>query len=218
MRAAEWKSWASSTSLDRMLWIYGIPGSGKTVLASFAIERLKLLCEGTAGHICVYYYCHYSNGQDEALPLLSWVVSQVCRQLKWAPSELKCLYDRGCEPTIPELQHVLELVLTRVERLVIVVDAVDESTPRDSLVRLLANMTLDSRFQKVRILATSRQYFDIERVFSGISISISMKNQYVDADIECYIRSRLDSSIRLRRWRDHSREIQQALVAKAAGM
>ena len=29
-----------------MLWIYGIPGAGKTVLASFAVEQLKLLYEG----------------------------------------------------------------------------------------------------------------------------------------------------------------------------
>jgi len=202
-----------------MLWIHGIPGAGKTVLASFAVEQLKLLCEGlTNQKMYAYYYCHYSNNQDESLPLLSWVVSQVCRQLRWAPSQLKQLYDRGCELTLSELERVLELALGRLESLFIIIDAVDESTPRDQLVRLLATITLDSRFEKVRILATSRKYWDIERFFSGISTSISMKNQYVDADIERHIRTRLSSSFRLQRSRNSSQEIKDALVGKANGM
>ena len=202
-----------------MLWIHGIPGAGKTILSSFAVEQLKLLCEGATNQkMYAYYYCHYSNDQDESLPLLSWVVSQVCRQLRWAPSQLKQLYDRGCEPTLSELEGVLELALGRLENLFIIVDAVDESAPRDKLVRLLATITLDSRFEKVRILATSRKYWDIERFFSGISASISMKNQYVDADIERHIRTRLNSSFRLQRWRDSFQEIEDALVGKANGM
>ncbi|KAK3377117.1 hypothetical protein B0T24DRAFT_523598 [Lasiosphaeria ovina] len=201
-----------------MLWIHGIPGAGKTVLASFAIEHMKLYCEGTTNQKYAYYYCHYSNGQDESLPLISWVVSQVCRQLSWAPSQLKQLHDRGCEPTLSELQYVLELALVRLESLFIVIDAVDESTPRDELVRFIASMALDSRFRKVRILVTSRKYWDIERFFSGISTSISMKNRYVDADIERHIRSRLNSSFRLQRWRDSFQEIEDALVGKANGM
>lgn len=208
----------SSKSPDRMLWIYGIPGAGKTVLASFVIEQIKILCEGTANQKYAYYYCHYSNDQDESLPLLSWVVSQICRQLRWVPFQLKQLQDRGCEPTLSELQYVLELALVRLESFFIVVDAVDESTPRGELVRLLATMTLDSRFQKIRILATSRKYWDIERFFSGISTSISMKNRYVDADIERHIRTRLNSSFRLRRWHDSLQEIEDALVRKANGM
>lgn len=203
-----------------MLWVHGIPGAGKTVLASFAIEQVKLLCEDedVTGADFVYYYCHYSNNQDEAVPFLSWVTSQVCRQLLWVPPRLKRLHDRGCDPTISDLQHVLELALARREKLFIVVDAVDESKPREELVRLLATMTLDNRFQKVRILATSRKYWDIERFFSGISTSISMKNPYVDADIERHILTRLGSDFRLRRWHDSFQEIKEALMTKANGM
>lgn len=208
----------SGTSPDRMLWIHGIPGAGKTVLASFVIEQIKRLCEGSSNQTYAYYYCHYSNDQDESLPLLSWVVSQVCRQLRWAPSQLKQLHDRGCEPTISELQYVLELALIRLKNLFIVVDAVDESNPREELVRLLATVALDNRFQNVRILATSRKYWDIERFLSGISTCISMKNQHVDADIEHHIRRRLNSSFRLQRWRDSFQEIEDALVRNANGM
>ncbi|VBB71412.1 Putative protein of unknown function [Podospora comata] len=217
-RSDGWKLWTSSTSPYRMLWIYGIPGAGKTVLASFAIEKIRLLCEGATNYVYAYYYCHYYNAQDEAIPLLRWVVAQVSRQLGWAPVELKRLHDRGCEPTVPELQHILELALARLERLFIIVDAVDESMPRDEIIRLLATISLDARFYKVRILATSRHYGDIERFFSAISSSISMKNPYVDSDIQRHIRARFQSSMRLRRWQNSFQAIEEALVSGANGM
>ncbi|KAK0647123.1 hypothetical protein B0T16DRAFT_458984 [Cercophora newfieldiana] len=222
-RSPEWQGWVSSASSDRLLWIYGIPGAGKTVLASFAIEQLKRLCDDAADRACAeyshaYYYCHYSHNQDEALPFLAWTISQVCRQTERVPQRLKRLRDSGCEPTIPELEHVLELALRHVERLYVVVDAIDESMPREGLVRLLATMARDSRFPNVRILATSRQYLDIERVFSGVSVAISMANPYVDADVGSFVRARLKSSYRLRRWESWLPEIEKALVLKAQGM
>ncbi|KAK4171089.1 hypothetical protein QBC36DRAFT_305536, partial [Triangularia setosa] len=201
-----------------MLWVYGIPGAGKTVLASFAIEKVKLLCEGATGHIYAYYYCHYSIAHDDITPFLRWVVSQVSRQLGWAPPELKRLYDGGCEPTIPELQLVLEISRAQLEKLFLMVNAVDKSTPRDSLVRLLAAMILDSRLQKIRILATSRKYGDIERFFSVVSTSISIKNTYNDAYIQRHIRARFESSFRFRRWRNFSQAIEEALVEGVTSM
>ncbi|KAK4444242.1 hypothetical protein QBC34DRAFT_360671 [Podospora aff. communis PSN243] len=219
-RTAEWQDWLSSSSTDRLFWIYGIPGAGKTVLASFVIEELKRLCEETqdGAYLYAYYYCHYSHNQDESLPFLSWVVSQACRQTGCVPFQLKRLYDRGCEPTILDLERVLEIVLKRIETFYVVIDAVDESMPREELVRLIATMALDTRFQNIRILATSRQYFDIERVFSGVSMAISMRSAFVDADIKNYVHARLASSHRLRRWHDSLQDIENALVEKAEGM
>jgi hypothetical protein len=219
-RTTEWQDWLSSSSPDRLFWIYGIPGAGKTVLASFAIEELKRLCEETQDGACLYayYYCHYTHNQDESLPFLGWVVSQACRQTGSIPFQLKRLYDRGCEPTVPDLERVLEIVLKRTETFYVVIDAVDESTPREELVRLIAAMALDIRFHRIRILATSRQYFDIERVFSGVSMAISMRNHLVDADIKSFVRARLASSHRLRRWHNSLQEIEKALVEKAEGM
>lgn len=179
---------------------------------------MKQFCEDTSGCGYAYYYCHYSHNQDEATPFLSWTVGQVCRQTKWIPCQLKGLHDRGCDASIPELENVLEILLGRLEVLYLVIDAVDESAPREDLLGLIATMVLDKRFQKIRILATSRQYFDIERMFSGISTSISMSNPSVDADIRRFVRSRLASSHRLRRWHHLLEEIEHVLVTKAKGM
>src|SRR5688500_4470367 len=91
IRSPEWTTWLGPSTTDRFLWIYGIPGAGKTVLVSFAIEQLKSMCDMHEGYVCAYYYCHYSHNQDEAAPFLSWIISQVCRWTKHIPRRLKAI-------------------------------------------------------------------------------------------------------------------------------
>ncbi|KAF5600091.1 ankyrin repeat [Fusarium pseudoanthophilum] len=216
--SSQWKDWVSLESETRLMWIYGLPGAGKTVLASYVIEELEKLCEPVDGSFCSYYYCHYSHNQDEAVPFLSWIIGQVCRQISWIPPELTRLHDRGCEPRSADLEQVLEMILQKLDSLYIVIDAVDESTPRAELLSLIETMTVDGRFEKIRILATSRQYFDIEQSLGEISESISMSNTMVDADIRRFVHARLRSSHRLKRWHERFDEIEDILAAKAQGM
>ncbi|KAF4339648.1 ankyrin repeat [Fusarium beomiforme] len=115
-------------------------------------------------------------------------------------------------------EDILETVLTRLEVLYVVIDAVDESTARENLLAMIETLALDQRFQNLRILATSRQYFDIEQSFSKISTSISMSNPMVDADIRKFVYSRLRSSHRLKRWNARFEEIENVLSAMAQGM
>lgn len=218
LRSAEWQRWLSSAPDARFLWLHGLPGSGKTVLASFAIERLKKVHKQSSDTCLAYYYCHYTHGEDEALPLLAWVVGQACRQLGWIPDELRALFEQGYDPQVHELQNVLAVLLERLETLFLVVDAVDESSPRDELLCLISALVLDKRFVKVRILATSREYFDIQRVFGGLSKVISMSNDAVDEDLRLFVRAKLAASRRLHRCRDMLGEIEDVLVSKARGM
>ncbi|KAI3580999.1 hypothetical protein IWW34DRAFT_831548 [Fusarium oxysporum f. sp. albedinis] len=216
--SSQWKAWLSLTSETRLIWIHGLPGSGKTVLASYVIEELEMLCKPANGSVCSYYYCHYSHNQDETVPFLSWIIGHVCRQISWIPSELKRLHDHGCEPTTTELEEILEILVNKIDVLYIIIDAVDESIPREDLLLLIQTITVDKRFEKIRILATSRQYFDIEQSLTQISTSISMSNSMVDADIRRFVHSRLRSSNRLKRWHARFDEIEEVLASMAQGM
>ncbi|KAK8133745.1 hypothetical protein PG984_005757 [Apiospora sp. TS-2023a] len=158
------------------------------------------------------------HNQDESSSFLRWIISQACRISKSIPSQLKDLHDNGCEPSLAELNNILQTVLSNFTTFYIVIDAVDESAPRRDLVALLATIALDQRFSNIRLLVTSRQYSDIENVFSGISIPISMSNTLVAGDIRQFIRNRLSKNNHLQRRPGLMDHVENSLVNGANGM
>ncbi|CZR56744.1 uncharacterized protein PAC_06633 [Phialocephala subalpina] len=219
LRSSEWTDWLQGKS--RCVWIYGIPGAGKTILASHLIESLKEHCKVSSAKQCavVYYYCYFGHNQDEAASFLRWMVDRLCRQADHVPTYLYELYQHGGEPSLAELLRALEAILANFENVYIVVDAIDESMPRDDLLKVLRDLVTDSRFGKIQLLATSRQYIDIENVMELISEPVSMLNPLLDEDIKLYVRSQLDSNPTFKHWAPHLvEEVLEALATKAKGM
>lgn len=220
----EWKAWLDPSSADeprRFLWIHGIPGAGKTVLAAFLIDQVGDFClqkrRGIVAH--VYYYCSYRNnvGDDEATPMLRWIVGQLCREMSMFPSLLLHCYHTKTTPDLPKLKESLEILLEYIDTLYLIVDAVDESSPREELLQFLEDVVTNPSFANVQLLATSRRYADIESVLSRISTPISMSNPEVDKDIRTYVSSAL--SKRFPNWSQSLRDdVREALVNGAKGM
>lgn len=221
----KWKKWNSwlqpeCTPEDRFLWIHGIPGAGKSVLASVTVESIKSHCENNTDRRLgyAYYYCRYSHKEDAGSPFLAWVISRLSRQAEWAPPQLKGIRDSGHKPIISELLMVLQSILQRFSTVYIIVDGVDESQPRTHMLSVLATLATDERFQTVRLVATSRLHQDIEQRFSGISASISMSNVYVCGDIQTVVHKWITTSPRMRCWSHLSQWIEDRLCLGAHGM
>ena len=202
----------------RFLWIHGIPGSGKSVLASFIIEHVKTLVSSRTGLGYSFYYCHYTHGEDEGTSFLRWIVSHLSRQARWAPAALKRLHESGCDPTTFELLSILESVLQRVDTAYVVIDGIDESNPREQLLSTLITLASDNRFSRLHLLATSRLSRDIETTFSGISTNISMSNKFVDQDIRNFIHDWMARSPQMSRWASMAPWIEAKLCSGAKGM
>ncbi|KAK4446724.1 hypothetical protein QBC34DRAFT_356380, partial [Podospora aff. communis PSN243] len=216
-RSPEWKSWIEGRS--RCVWIHGIPGAGKTILTSHIVETVKDICKTEGKTACIYYYCYFGNFQDEAAPFLKWVVERLCRQADVVPDCLYRLFRNAAEPSLVDLLHALEAILQEFQTVYVVVDALDESKPRDDLLRVVRDLSTDVRFAKVRILTTSREYIDIENVMSQFSARISMRNEWLDADIRLFIEAQLSANQRLRRWpAELQRAALERLSEKAKGM
>jgi hypothetical protein len=219
LRSLDWTNWLEGKI--GCIWIYGIPGAGKTVLASHLIEKIKEHCERPSTEKCayVYYYCYFGHNQDEAAPFLRWTINCLYHQADIIPTYLYKLYKHGGEPSLEELLCALEAILDAFHNTYIVTDAIDESMPRDDLLRVLRDLATDSRFQKVQLLSTSRQYIDIEKVMQQISVSVSMCNPLLDEDIKLYVRSQLHSNPKFKHWPLHLREeVVEALSTGAKGM
>jgi len=219
LRSPHWANWLEGKT--RCVWIYGIPGAGKTVLASHLIEKIKEHCEGSMTRKCayVYYYCYFGHNQEEAVPFLRWTINRLCRQADLIPTYLYELYKHGGQPSIVELLRALEATLEVFDNIYIATDAIDESMPRDDLLSVLRDLATDLRFQKVQLLSTSRQYIDIEKVMQQISVSMSMSNPLLEEDIKIYVRSQLHTNPKFRHWPLHLLgEVVEALSTGANGM
>ncbi|KAF7542440.1 hypothetical protein G7Z17_g11566 [Cylindrodendrum hubeiense] len=189
LRSDEWKSLTENN--NRCVWIHGVPGAGKTILASHLIQGVKSLCEDRATtQKCayVYYYCYFGHNQNEAAPFLKWILGQLCRQVDKIPPHLHNLYKHGGEPSLVDLLRSLEAIVEEFDSVYLVVDAVDESRERADLLKVLRDLVTDVTFQKVRVIVTSREYLDIEKVMDGISAPVSMRNPLLDEDIRLFLR------------------------------
>ena len=60
---------ASTEGNVKSVWLYGIPGAGKTILCSTIIERLKDICLVKTGHQLAYFYFDFSDANK----LQSWL-------------------------------------------------------------------------------------------------------------------------------------------------
>lgn len=213
----EWVDWVNGRT--RFLWLHGIPGAGKTVLASFLIHTAQEVCRAQGNSACVYYYCHFSRNQDETAPFLRWVVSQLSRQARLIPKEISELHNFKHLPSVPMLLNALEQILSEFHSVTIILDAVDESMPRDDLLRILRDFVTDHRFDKVRLLATSREYFDIEQCFQKIASAVPMNNPVVGDDIKRYVHNIIRTNWKFHSWSSAlAFEVENALTTGAQGM
>ncbi|KAK0741604.1 hypothetical protein B0T21DRAFT_432672 [Apiosordaria backusii] len=217
-RWPEWIAWVSGSV--RFLWIYGIPGAGKTVLLSHLADTLEqdLAQMQTAGVniACMYYYCYFGHHQDESGPFLRWILERLCRALDGVPLGLYKIFEAGVQPSVTALLPCLEELTKAFERIFIFVDAVDESSPRVGLLKLLRHLATNTNLDKIHVLATSREYMDIKLELGNISAAISMTNPLVAEDIQAFVQTQIQEYPKIKRWPDKIKaDVLEALTAKA---
>lgn len=145
------------------LWCHGAPGSGKTVLASIAVNYLRRRFFGNGEVGVAAVYCEWKR-QDILSPvnLLASVWGQLVLDKPLA-KEVQDLYNHHTNPrTMASYQEVLWILKCEVERfssVYIIVDALDELAEGVDRARVFIealSKVMSATSQKVRILATSR--------------------------------------------------------------
>ncbi|KAH6842231.1 hypothetical protein B0I37DRAFT_194123 [Chaetomium sp. MPI-CAGE-AT-0009] len=214
-RSTEWSDFVQGHT--RSLWIHGIPGAGKTILCSNIVQHLRRLQDRRTGW--VYYYCYFGRNQDETEPLLRWIIVQLCQQARYVPKKLSSAYQSGDQLGIDDLLSILEAILEVFDTAFVTIDALDESMPYTNLLACLNVLMTETRFNKLRLLMTSRQYLDIEQTIKPHAVSFPMLNRYVEEDLRIYITSQLQSHSKFRAWPTALiEEVNTALVRGAKGM
>lgn len=198
----------------------GIPGAGKTILASIVIDQLITKFHGDEHTGIVYVYFDYRQREEHAETLLRNLLKQLAQKRPSLPGCVSTLYKQGIQgipPSLEALSQALQTVAKDFSKIFIIIDALDECTIyNDCRMRFLAEIFSLRNKSAANIFATSRPDTEIaDRFRGGVFIEIHAREE----DIRQYLKGNLhllshsvQNDIEMRN------EIEQAIVSSVRGM
>ncbi len=207
-----------------LLWAYGIPGCGKTILSSTVVQYILDYCRERPRSAVLYFYFDFNEREKQRHEnMIRSLITQLVGYQKRTFDVLDSLFNRGRQPTSEELLATLKTMVTAFDEIFLILDALDECTERPEL---LFDIEEIMRWKDIHlhILVTSRREVDIEESLEPLcdeGTSVCVQSAVVDADIRTYVHDRLSEDKRFKQWRTHTKvqqEIETTLMKKANGM
>ncbi|KAJ7444312.1 ankyrin repeat-containing domain protein [Mycena latifolia] len=155
-RFQKWKSGSGET-----LWCHGIPGAGKTILASLVVDHLNAESLSTnTGVACIYLDHKETDRIQSPTNLLAHLWKQLVlgRQI---PSKVEKMYrqlsEKGTTPSLDEIEEVLFSLVAEFQKVYIVVDGLDEY-PEIQRQILLTRLVTRRPTININLLTTARPH------------------------------------------------------------
>lgn len=214
---------------NSLLWLHGIPGAGKTVLCSTAIERVLLSHSPTTQKsigIAYFYFDFKYQDQQVCDVMVRSLIAQLSLQSLEAFKPVDVLYS-ACgsgisQPLLPMTLKALKDTVESFMDVFILIDALDECK---ELAELLTNVEdmVKSKITSLYMLVTSRREKEIEDSMSTLlddEHKICIQSTLIKDDIRAYVRGRVCNDRKLKKWQKPGiqAEIEEVLVEKADGM
>lgn len=223
LQSFKYLEWLERKTRDTtsFLWIYGTPGSGKTVLSSTIIEDLLRHCTGNPGKAVAYFYIDFNDPekQNPELMIRSLIFQLLQQSTKVSVKTLSSSYlNIQQRPALDALLELLQRVVEESIQSYVVIDALDECTERAGLISLLMTM-VEWRHKKLHILVTSRREVDIEKSLC-IFANIGIQSTSVDSDIRSYVHQRSinNRTVHFREDSNLRDDVEKAVTEGAHGM
>ena len=219
----EFRAWLNGG--NPKLWIYGIPGAGKTVLMALIIHMIPE--KFYEDHVLAYYYCDYKiPATQDPRTILGSLAKQIALQDRQAFAELEELYRQvskdGDIPRSAHAEDLRDLIMNMTKRLsdvFFVVDGLDECSSERSVVIDLLDSLKGPASDGVRLLFASRDEQDIRMALRDYhEISIAAKSSDIRLYVAAELQRRVDKGSLVLRNPSLKEHIMERLVEKADGM
>ncbi|KAI9766644.1 MAG: hypothetical protein M1839_004799 [Geoglossum umbratile] len=179
---ATWRSGDIQT-----LFCPGIPGAGKTIIASIVIECIRSAQHNRESGIA-FLYCNYERQNEQtAEALLAILLRQLAEHHPSIPGSVKLLYDshtkKKTRPSLQEVYDTLYDIAKSYKRLFLVVDALDECSDDTRRALLLQLRNLQKTTGSL-LMATSRHLDTLEQEFKG---DAQIKIRADTGDVDSYL-------------------------------
>ncbi|KAI9687050.1 MAG: hypothetical protein M1822_002460 [Bathelium mastoideum] len=194
----EFKAWVSTSNSG--LWLYGIPGAGKSVLAVSIIEFV--IAESAAEsseNAAVYFFCDYKTPETQVpSKIMASLVRQLARQSQPAFELVESFYkkrisqgNQWSQPSAEQLVYLFVQMSRFFANCMVIVDGVDECGGNQvEVAELLSDLREGS--STVKVLSLSRDEQDIRQSITDFEkMSIAARN----SDIRLYVAAEIEQRI-----------------------
>ncbi|KAJ4238431.1 hypothetical protein NW757_013059 [Fusarium falciforme] len=189
----EYRKWHDSPD-HGSLWIKGVPGAGKSVMAASIIHHLK-----TTENCPVLFFFFRNivaaNFSPRAL-IQDWLAQLLPHSPKLQYALQSRLETKLEETSDNDLIDIFLNGASRIPKLYCVGDALDEMTTENRPFLDKLNSLATHRPQSLKLLITSRPKQHLQSALRDSSIvHISLQQRLVDTDINSYLRHRFDTTV-----------------------
>jgi NACHT domain len=173
------------------LFCQGIPGAGKTMLASIAIDHIsKIFQDHDIG--IAYIFCDFKDRANQTVVnLLGSILAQLLRKKVVIPSNIANLFARHLglrtRPVADDIDELLHTEVNRHSSAYLIIDALDEC---DDAIRWLFVDRLRElqKFTNINLLVTSRH---IPRVANEFGTATQLEIRAHEEDVRKYLQGQI---------------------------
>lgn len=223
LESSRFREWEAGSR--RCLWLHGLPGCGKTVLITTVYDHIAQVPE----RIALQFYFDFGDDRKQTLDnILRGLVFQLYTFQPESTSELDDLFKRCNEgrdqPDRRAISHCLEKMLKSLRAAYVFIDALDECSERETLVKWLEGFMAISDLGHVKFIMTARPEAEFNRRISSLVEErncVSLQTVLVNADIQSYVQSSLRERSGFKKWATTPSMLQRIsfeVGSKAGGM
>ncbi|KAI5800428.1 hypothetical protein DFH27DRAFT_82123 [Peziza echinospora] len=195
----EFQEWAfSGNTTLQLLWLYGIPGAGKTILSSYILEMLKMNTQATV----VWFFCKFSDlSRNTFLAVTRGILAQLLtRNPDLAPYFLEIMEKDDDHLTLNSpaaIQRLLEHCMLQLDNTYVLIDGLDEceSKERKDIITLFGALSGKINSHQpgaLRALFVSTDEGDIRKQVTQLKPTIiHLKSDHTRHEMSLYAHSRM---------------------------
>lgn len=220
LEETSFQNWLHQPSPESsVLWLHGLPASGKSILSSFIINHIKEM-----GKLCHFHFLRFNESSKRSINgLLRSIAFQASQDIPNFRRYLRDLSEDGLRLEKAEARLIwnrlfVASLLAQREKITLywVIDALDEASTPQLLLDLFAGLRKSQ--VAVRLLIVSRETHALSLGFDQLCNEISVQSlpitEQSSDDIRLYVENRMQFS----RWGpSFKEEISEKLLSRADG-
>jgi hypothetical protein len=202
LNSATFREWEIGSR--RHLWLYGLPGCGKTVLSTTILDHLINIHD----HITLNFFFDFNDTLKQTVDgMFRSLVFQLYKLGIDSSRELDGLFKshRGGrdQPATKTLLGCLHRMLRGPIKIFLVLDALDESTTRVKFLKWMKDVMSTPELDHVQVIATGRPEAEFQREIPhliGKGNCLLLDKDAINTDIRSYVMARLEQSPEFAKW------------------